>query len=1237
MAAAVAISGFALPSAKTTKAADIGPTVKVLGATLRTDGNKTGTQSLRVGIEVANASYASNCGIKIKIKGSDKEIDVSTSDEQYQNLYSKDVDADKIVYSVVVANIPVKHASKEIEFVGYVNKIETPTVIFAQTGTVSKSVSCVVQSMSESLDEDIILLDSGDYAGTLVYKFAELDMSKDEIKDLIGNKEGKFDNAKFDAKGGSTRTYVSEGEKAPYYTVTTNDQGKGLGYDLHPGGPISNSDEYIYSMGIKADNGTRLHLLNWDAGNNEGSGDDNGKIVTCNGDWQNLQVKVWNTTQGSHYISTLDGAEKVYNIKDFVVYKVLGASDIPDVGAPTTGWNKTHTKYKLELNDSTINLVKDMTKTLNDDGTCTFEAKADGAEFGISIPEELYKNNDFRQIDIKFSGAEGIEGIGYTRHYGTNHVPNISGEDTAWGQQISGLTTGSGVMTIKANDSKITYGNYMGAVRFFSVKAGTKITFESVTLTDCREIVGPVQAKNAPAGNIITNGNFDDGTNGWKTNYNDGGLSVEDIAGNKVLKVSGRWNQHANAKQTITGDFKQGDIVTLSCDVYSMDSKQNVKADVCRFLIGYDDNDSSTSSAEDEKNIADIKKNITVSKWNEDLNVTFVVPENITSIDIQIRVQNSNEWADVKSDYYLDNVYAELMEEVPVDLTNSDAYTLEGAKATPNGTSLDVEVPAFQGIIIKAPDNEVYQSVAISYTSGASLNCYVFDADMTDGTGQSAAGQQEVAQLAVTNEVKTVTYDVQDNYAGNCIKGIKIVNIDWGNVTKNIHINSVKFIKAKPTTHPDPDIADIDIDKLDIISLNDAVYSDSTGESFGSFADVSNISIDSQNKRLLFNLPGGNSGKGNYFIANDEFVVYVKGTYSGTKGFSVSSTSGFITKSEGEMLIFPADHASGEFEYTFKGTATDSCGGLAILPAEGQTGIDGLSITEIRVGNLTAPTQAIEDENGIIMNLPRNYNASQSGKNYGTFVNDKYYSTYTKTERPFNVILPYGYSENKKYPVIYMLHGICGDQNAFGSSAETCSIVKTSGNLYSDGDAKEAIIVIPSIRVCADSSIEDSFSADNYKLYDLFREDLIDCLMPYMEANYSIATGRENTAIAGFSMGGRESLYIGISKPECFGYIGAFCPTYGIFKYEPNWTGVGEDGLFADTALFTLPAQYMNNTYAMIVKGTKDTTVHEMPTIYHNALTSNGVPHVYYEVEGGGHDEATWGHGMYNFLRKVFK
>lgn len=66
MAAAVFVSGIVFSPAQKIKAQSPEPTVKVLGATIRTEGNKIGTQSLRVGIEVDNASYASNCGIKNK-------------------------------------------------------------------------------------------------------------------------------------------------------------------------------------------------------------------------------------------------------------------------------------------------------------------------------------------------------------------------------------------------------------------------------------------------------------------------------------------------------------------------------------------------------------------------------------------------------------------------------------------------------------------------------------------------------------------------------------------------------------------------------------------------------------------------------------------------------------------------------------------------------------------------------------------------------------------------------------------------------------------------------------------------------------------------------------------------------------------------------------------------------------------------------------------------------------------
>lgn len=266
------------------------------------------------------------------------------------------------------------------------------------------------------------------------------------------------------------------------------------------------------------------------------------------------------------------------------------------------------------------------------------------------------------------------------------------------------------------------------------------------------------------------------------------------------------------------------------------------------------------------------------------------------------------------------------------------------------------------------------------------------------------------------------------------------------------------------------------------------------------------------------------------------------------------------------------------------------------------------------------------------------YNRNIVGNSYGEFESGEYYSTYTNSNRPFNIILPPGYdaSSSKKYPVVYMLHGIFCNEDSFGSSAESNNIVRIAGNLFATGEATEAIIVIPNIRVCADSSIKDEFSLANYKCYDAFREDLIDNLMPYIESHYNVATGRANTAIAGFSMGGRESLYIGFTETEHFGHIGAFCPTYGIFAYPPNWTGVGEDGLFASEEAFTLPSQYMNNTTVMIVKGEVDTTVHEQPYVFHTALENNNVPHTYFEVAGAGHDENAWGPGLYNFLRFIF-
>ena len=272
------------------------------------------------------------------------------------------------------------------------------------------------------------------------------------------------------------------------------------------------------------------------------------------------------------------------------------------------------------------------------------------------------------------------------------------------------------------------------------------------------------------------------------------------------------------------------------------------------------------------------------------------------------------------------------------------------------------------------------------------------------------------------------------------------------------------------------------------------------------------------------------------------------------------------------------------------------------------------------------------DQASISTSVPYGTTSYWSWVNYGTLSTKYYYSSITNTYRPYNILLPNGYSTAKQYPVIYMLHGIGGDQNAFGYDLSSNTLMRMAGNMMSTGECKEAIIVFPNIRVSTTAET-NMFSLENYGYYDLFREELINCLMPHINSTYSVKTGRENTAIAGFSMGGRESLYIGVSKSDYFGYVGAFCPTYGIFEYYNN--AVYESGLFTKSS-FTLPSQYRNNTFMMIVKGSYDTVVSDQPYVYSQALTANGNAHVYYETAGA-HDETVYSHGFYNFLKNAFK
>lgn len=252
----------------------------------------------------------------------------------------------------------------------------------------------------------------------------------------------------------------------------------------------------------------------------------------------------------------------------------------------------------------------------------------------------------------------------------------------------------------------------------------------------------------------------------------------------------------------------------------------------------------------------------------------------------------------------------------------------------------------------------------------------------------------------------------------------------------------------------------------------------------------------------------------------------------------------------------------------------------------------------------------------------------------GTVEDITYDSTVIKKDdvvsRKAKVVLPKGYTEDKKYPVVYMNHGIGGNETVFYGD----KVQNLIWNAIANGDAEEMIAVFPSC--CANETNNQGehefFSVEHYAAYNNFLNDLKECLMPYINEHYSTLTGRENTAICGFSMGGRVSLHIGFTLQDTFRYVGAFCPAPGILEHNDN--GVHEDGLFTPET-FTLQDQYMNDTLVMIVKGTSDGVVKNFPKDYTDALTANQVPHLYFELPGG-HDTSVYKPGMYNFLRRIF-
>lgn len=243
---------------------------------------------------------------------------------------------------------------------------------------------------------------------------------------------------------------------------------------------------------------------------------------------------------------------------------------------------------------------------------------------------------------------------------------------------------------------------------------------------------------------------------------------------------------------------------------------------------------------------------------------------------------------------------------------------------------------------------------------------------------------------------------------------------------------------------------------------------------------------------------------------------------------------------------------------------------------------------------------------------------------YGKMIYHTYHSQTTGRERKCYALLPPRYDAEKTYPVLYLLHGIGGDHNEWLGGKPDVVI----GNLIAAGKAREMIVVIPNVRARANdtANAQDMYTPAHFAAFDNFINDLKNDLMPFIESHYKITPGRENAAIAGLSMGGREALYIGLTLSDTFGYVGAFCPAPGVLPYNV------EKGLFEKAAFAPANGE---DTFILINAGQSDGVVGAWPQTYSHTLRENGVNHLFY-VTDGGHDFTVWKHGLYNFVSRIF-
>ncbi|RPA69348.1 esterase [Cyclobacteriaceae bacterium YHN15] len=251
---------------------------------------------------------------------------------------------------------------------------------------------------------------------------------------------------------------------------------------------------------------------------------------------------------------------------------------------------------------------------------------------------------------------------------------------------------------------------------------------------------------------------------------------------------------------------------------------------------------------------------------------------------------------------------------------------------------------------------------------------------------------------------------------------------------------------------------------------------------------------------------------------------------------------------------------------------------------------------------------------------------------HGTVARRWYDSPGLGMDRRITVYTPPGYeSSSDKYPVLYLLHGAGGDEEAWISLGRTAQIMD---NLIAQGKAKPMIVVMPNGNVIQDAAPGEG-SMGFYKpqfmipktmdgTYEANFQDIIN----FVEKNYRVKADKSNRAIAGLSMGGYHTMHISRYYPNTFDYVGLYSAAI-----MPREDATGK--VYSDID-GTLKNQ-MNNGYQLywIAIGKTD-FLYKANKDYREKLDAMGMKYEYVESEGG-HTWRNWRVYLSDFAPKLFQ